>query len=96
MVVRPRALALYKNEDEYRPLLILPFESIIDAVEIDPISRSKKYCLQVLSEERNYRFCALDEDCLNRWLGAFKSVLSRRRAAGKDAGNGAVPQVVGS
>ena len=96
MVVRPRALALYKNEEEYRPLLILPFESIIDAVEIDPISRSKKYCLQVLSEERNYRFCALDEDCLNRWLGAFKSVLSRRRAASKDAGNGALPLVVGS
>lgn len=96
MVVRPRALALYKNEEEYRPLLILPFESIIDAVEIDPISRSKKYCLQVLSEERNYRFCALDEDCLNRWLGAFKSVLSRRRAASKDAGNGALPLVIGS
>jgi hypothetical protein len=91
MVVRPRALALYKNEEEYRPLLILPFESIIDAVEIDPISRSKKYCLQVLSEERNYRFCALSEDCLNRWLGAFKSVLSRRRAASKDVGTGATP-----
>jgi len=96
MVVRPRALALYKNEEEYRPLLILPFESIIDAVEIDPISRSKKYCMQVLSEERNYRFCALDEDCLNRWLGAFKSVMSRRRAASKDVGNGALPLIAGS
>lgn len=95
MVVRPRALALYKNEEEYRPLLILPFESIIDAVEIDPISRSKKFCLQVLSEERNYRFCALDENCLNQWLGAFKSVLSRRRTASKDAGNGAVPLITG-
>lgn len=94
MVVRPRALALYKNEDEYRPLLILPFESIIDTVEIDPISRSKKYCLQVLSEERNYRFCALDDDTLNRWLGAFKSVLSRRRAASKDAGPGAAPLII--
>jgi len=94
MVVRPRALALYKNENEYRPLLILPFDSIIDTVEIDPISRSKKYCLQVISEERNYRFCALDEECLNRWLGAFKSVLSRRRTASKDAGIGAAPVVV--
>lgn len=86
MVVRPKALALYKNEGEYRPLLILPFESLIDVVEIDPISKSKQYCLQVLTEERNYRFCALDEECLNKWLGAFKSVLSRRRAASKDYG----------
>lgn len=90
MVVRPKALALYKNEDEYRPLLILPFESIIDAVEIDPISKSKQYCLQVISEERNYRFCALDEECLNRWLGAFKSVLSKRRAASRDITGNAV------
>lgn len=94
MVVRPRALALYKNENEYRPLLILPFESIIDTVEIDPISRSKKYCLQVISEERNYRFCALDDESLNRWLGAFKSVLSRRRAASKDVGAGATPLLI--
>jgi len=80
MVLRPRALALYKNEEEYRPILILPFENVIEAVEIDAISKSKEHCLQVISEERNYRFCALDEESLNRWLGAFKSLLSKRKA----------------
>ncbi|KAK5682469.1 hypothetical protein LTS10_005597 [Elasticomyces elasticus] len=79
MVLRSRALALYKNEEEYTATLILPFHTIIDVVEIDPISKSRTSCMQVISEERNYRFCALDEESLARWLGAFKSLLSRRK-----------------
>ncbi|EMC97817.1 hypothetical protein BAUCODRAFT_57236, partial [Baudoinia panamericana UAMH 10762] len=79
MVLRPKAIALYKNDSEYTAMLILPFSTIIDVVEIDPISRSKTSCMQIINEERNYRFCALDEESLARWLGAFKSVLSKRK-----------------
>lgn len=80
MVLRPRTLILYKNEEEYTATLVLPFSTIIDVVEIDAISRSKSSCMQVLSEERNYRFCAMDEESLARWLGAFRSLLSKRKA----------------
>ena len=86
VVLRLQGLALYKSEEEYTALLILPLHTIIDAVEIDPISKSKTSCMQVISEERNYRFCALDEESLTRWLGAFKSLLSKRKA--KEAGSG--------
>ncbi|KAF2835414.1 PH domain-like protein [Patellaria atrata CBS 101060] len=79
VVLRPKTLAFYKNEDEYRAHLILPFENIINAVEIDPISKSKRHCMQIISEERNYRFCAPDEDALAKWLGALKSLLAKRR-----------------
>lgn len=79
MVLRPKALALYKNDEEYTAMLILPFQTIIDVVEIDPISKSKTACMQVISEERNYRFCAMDEESLTKWLGAFKSLLSKRK-----------------
>lgn len=81
VVLRPKALGLYKNEEEYSANLIIPFPNIINAVEIDPISRSKRYCMQIISEERNYRFCAPDEDALARWLGAFKSLLAKRKEA---------------
>ncbi|KAF7187212.1 putative PH domain-containing protein PB16A4.02c [Pseudocercospora fuligena] len=80
MVLRPKALAMYKNEEEYTALLILPFASIIDAVEIDAVSKSKTSCMQIISEERNDRFCAVDEDSLARWLGALKSLLAKRKA----------------
>jgi hypothetical protein len=81
VVLRPRGLAFYKTEEEYSATLILPFSSIIDAVDIDSVSRSKQYCLQVISEEKNFRFCAPDENSLAKWLGAFKSLLIKRKDA---------------
>jgi hypothetical protein len=82
VVLRPRCLALYKTAEEYSAHLIVPFESIIDAVDIDSVSRSKQYCMQVISEEKNFRFCAKGEDELAKWLGAFKSLLVKRRESG--------------
>lgn len=79
MVLRPKSLALYKNEEEYSAVLILPFGGIIDAVDIDPISHSKRCCLQIITEEKSYRLCVPDEDSLARWLGALKSLLVKRK-----------------
>lgn len=81
VVLRPKGLAIYKTEGEYSATLIIPFASIIDAVDIDPVSRSKQYCMQVISEEKNFRFCAPDENSLAKWLGAFKSRLIKRKEA---------------
>jgi hypothetical protein len=82
VVLRPKTLGLYKNEEEYSANLIIPFSNIIDAVDIDPVSRTKKYCMQIISEEKNFRFCASNEDSLSKWLGAFKSLLAKRKDAG--------------
>lgn len=79
MVLRPKCLAFYKTAEEYSAHLIIPFESVIDAVDIDSVSRSKQYCMQVITEEKNFRFCAKSENELAKWLGSFKSLLVRRR-----------------
>ncbi|KFY52433.1 hypothetical protein V497_08522, partial [Pseudogymnoascus sp. VKM F-4516 (FW-969)] len=71
-VLRARTFALYKDENEYAPLLILELGSIINVVEIDPVSRTKRNCLQVITEERSYRFCARSEEGLDLALGGFK------------------------
>ncbi|KAF2676042.1 PH domain-like protein [Lentithecium fluviatile CBS 122367] len=81
VVLRPKALGLYKSDNEYSAHLIIPFASIIDAVDIDPASKSKEHCMQVISEEKNFRFCAPDENTLAKWLGAFKSLLVKRKEA---------------
>ena len=78
-VLRPKKLAFYKSEEEYSAILILSLSGIIDAVELDPISKSKKCCMQIIAEEKSYRFCAPSEDALAEWLGALKSQLSRRK-----------------
>jgi hypothetical protein len=83
-VLRPKSLALYKNEEEYSALLIIPFPSILDAVDIESQSKTKKYCMQVITEERNYRFCAPNDDELAKWLGAFRSLLVKRKENEKE------------
>lgn len=79
VVLRPKNLAFYKTDDEYAAVLILPLSSCIDAVEIDPVSRSKKFCMQIITEEKSYRLCAENEDALAQWLGAVKMQLNRRK-----------------
>ena len=93
LVLRPKGLALYKNEEEYAALLIIPFGHVIDAVEIDPISKSKRFCMQIITDERNYRFCAINEESLTRCLGAFKSLLAKRKARLKEKDQSGVPSV---
>jgi hypothetical protein len=61
---------------------------VVNAAEIDPISRSKDFCLQIIAEEGSYRFCAPDEEALAKWLGALKSVIvARKRVIDKAAVN---------
>lgn len=79
MVVRARNFALYKNDSEYSPMRITPLSSVINAVEIDPLSKSKKHCFQIITEEKSYKFCVQDEDTLDKSLGAFKSLLAKRK-----------------
>ncbi|KAH7355754.1 hypothetical protein BKA66DRAFT_429557 [Pyrenochaeta sp. MPI-SDFR-AT-0127] len=81
VVLRPKCLAFYKNDQEYSASLIIPFSSIIDAVDIDSVSRSKQYCMQVISEEKNFKLCAVDENSLAKWLGALKSLLAKKKEA---------------
>lgn len=79
MVLRGKSFAMYKNEDEYSAIRIIPFGNIIDAVEINAISNSKRYCMQIITEDKNFRLCAPDEDVWAQWLGSFKSLLVKRR-----------------
>jgi hypothetical protein len=80
-VIRPRNIALYKNDSEYSPILIIPLSSVINAVEVDPLSKTKTHCLQIITEEKSYKFCAHNEDTLDNSLGAIKSLLAKRKEA---------------
>ncbi|KAI9803195.1 MAG: hypothetical protein M1825_001986 [Sarcosagium campestre] len=78
-VLRAHQISLYKNEDEYAAVLLIPMSTIVNAVEIDPVTKSKPHCMQLIAEDKSWRFCAADEDSLAKWLGALKSLLARRK-----------------
>lgn len=95
-VLRPRNFILYRDESEYAAKLVVPLSSVVNVVDIDPMG-SKAHCLQLITEERNYRFCAAGEEELVQCLGAFKSLLTKRKeleeriaAVTGGAGKGAV------
>lgn len=96
-VLRPRNIILYKDETEYTAAFIMALSAIVNVVDIDPVSKTRTHCLQIITDEKSYRFCAHDEDSLVRCLGAFKSLLSKRkdlqaRAAGSSSGSAAPQQ----
>ena len=64
---------------EYRATRLIPLDTVIDAVEIDPLSKSKRFCMQLITEEKSYRFAAADEAQLAKWLGAVKVTLAKHR-----------------
>ncbi|KAI5867942.1 PH domain-containing protein [Durotheca rogersii] len=78
-VLRPRNLILYKDESEYKASFILSLSAIVNVVDINPISKTKLHCFQAITDEKSYRLCAHDEEALVHCLGAFKSLLSKRR-----------------
>lgn len=78
-VLRPRNLILYKDESEYSVQFIVPMGLILNVVDVDPLSRTKAHCLQIITEEKSHRFCAYNEESLVKCLGAFKSLLAKRK-----------------
>lgn len=96
-VLRPRNLILYKDDAESSVLFLVYLSSIVNVVDIDPMSRTRKHCLQIITDEKSYKFCAKDEEGLVQCLGAFKSLLAKRReleakaAAAVAAGEGRLP-----
>lgn len=83
VVLRPKNLSFYKNEQEYSAVNVFSMSSVIDAAEIDPVSKSKRFCMQIILEDKAYRCCALDDDALAKWLGALKSVLAKKKEGRK-------------
>lgn len=79
VVLRPKSLAFYKDDQEYSAIKIISMSQVIDAAEVDPMSRSKTFCMQIIAEEKTYRLCAPDEESLARWLGSLKSILVARK-----------------
>lgn len=79
VVLRPKSLAFYKDDQEYSAIKIISMSQVIDAAEVDPMSRSKTFCMQIIAEEKTYRLCAPDEESLARWLGSLKSILVSRK-----------------
>lgn len=78
VVLTTHRMAFYKNEKHKTPLKVIPIRDIIDVVDIDPLSRSKRFCMQLITDRKRMRFCAENEEDLTKWLASLKSLLPPR------------------
>ncbi|KAF9419434.1 hypothetical protein BGZ94_009428, partial [Podila epigama] len=70
-VLRGDNLTYYKNTKEYQPHGIIPLNTVIDCLQTDPVSKTKQYCLRIVTSKRSFVCCAPDEDTLLQWLDAL-------------------------
>ncbi|KZZ87191.1 PH domain-containing protein [Ascosphaera apis ARSEF 7405] len=78
LVLRPHSIAMYKDAREYQVLEIIEMKDVVGAAEIEPLSRSWGWCLQVITRKRTWRFAAGSEEERERWVGGvMKMILSR-------------------
>lgn len=88
-VLRPKNVIFYKDESEYAASFIIDLATVVNVVDINPVSKTKVHCMQIITDEKSYRLCARDEESLLQCLGAFKSLLPRRReVAARPSGSG--------
>ncbi|OZJ04394.1 hypothetical protein BZG36_02411 [Bifiguratus adelaidae] len=78
-VLRNNSLAYYKNNKEYAPQRIIPASSIIDALEIDAMSKHKLHCMKLIVPKRAYILCADTQEELEQCLNGFATVIERVR-----------------
>ncbi|KAI9489853.1 hypothetical protein BDB00DRAFT_595624 [Zychaea mexicana] len=83
-VLRTDTLAYYEDDKEYAPHRIIPLTHIIDSLEIEPISKNKKYCFKIVIPKRSYVLCASSEMELESWLNALSVGVRRAKKNGND------------
>ncbi|KAL9618429.1 MAG: hypothetical protein Q9160_006870 [Pyrenula sp. 1 TL-2023] len=88
VVLRPISITFYKDEQEYSAIKVIEMSSVINAVDLDPLSRTKQFCWQIITEEKTYRFACEDEESLAKWVGAVKSIVARRMEAARTVDEG--------
>ncbi|KAF7729240.1 hypothetical protein EC973_004770 [Apophysomyces ossiformis] len=92
-VLRTDTLAYYEDDKEYSPHRIIPLTHIIDSLEIEPISKSKRFCFKIIIPKRNYVLCASTEVDLESWLDALSVAVRRAKKEEGEAGSDRAQQL---
>lgn len=80
VVLSTARVLLFKSDNIHKtPVKSLGLDTIADAVDIEPLSKSKTLCMQLITDKHRVKFCAESEDELTSWLASFKAALSRYR-----------------
>lgn len=75
VVLTNERMIFYKHEKSKTPLKVIKMSKLIDVVEQDAMSKTKQYCMLVITPEKRMRFCAQSEEELVRWLSVIRALI---------------------
>lgn len=65
---------LRRHSQQKAPHRTVLVAEIVDVIELDPLLKSKRWCLMVITPTKRMRFCAASEEEMVRWLAALKAL----------------------
>lgn len=74
LVLTNKNLYLLNNDEELIPHEIIPNVDLTDVIELDPINKSKSWCLLVVTSAKTMKFATKDEPDMVKWLSALKTI----------------------
>jgi len=78
-VLRSETLAYYENDKEYAPHRILPLTDLVDSLEIEPMSKNKRFVFKIVTVKRNFILCADQLETMERWLDTLSIAVLRAK-----------------
>lgn len=79
IVLTNKKLYFYKSESISKVYKVIDVRNIIDVIELDPMSRSKQWCLLIITPLKRIRFCASSEEEMIKWLSSLKAIIMRNK-----------------
>ncbi|KAG5369787.1 putative PH domain-containing protein [Yarrowia sp. C11] len=77
-VLTTESLSFYKTQSSAhlhkKPIKTIAVDQLLDVVELDPLSKSKPFCMQLITPAKRIRFSLDSEADLTKWLVAIKSI----------------------
>ncbi|CCE88999.1 Piso0_001795 [Millerozyma farinosa CBS 7064] len=86
VVMTNKSVSFFKHQEDVRKFKVvssLPANDIIDVIELDPLSKSKKWCFLLITPTKRKRFCASSEADMLAWLSALKFLSHKSNSSRK-------------
>lgn len=63
------------------PYKSIPCDQILDVIDVDPLSKSKVWCLLIITPKKRIRFSASSEEEVEKWFAALQAIILSHKKA---------------
>lgn len=84
VILTNKNVYFHKSKADFsNPYRCIPLSDLIDVIELDPLSKTKIWCLLMITPLKRLRFCADTEEDMIKWLSTLKTLILKERESKK-------------